>query len=366
MTMTTPPFACTTTASTTPRTDAERAAILADPGFGNHFTDHMFLAEWTPQDDWSDARVVPYGPLQLDPATAVLHYAQEIFEGLKAYAHADGSVWLFRPEANAARLQRSAQRLALPALPEDWFVGSIEALVGADRAWVPEGGESSLYLRPFMFASEVFLGVRPSQHVTYSVIASPAGAYFPGGVKPVSIWLSEEYARAGAGGTGAAKCGGNYAASLLPQQEAIAEGCQQVAFLDSAEHRWVEELGGMNLYFVQSDGSIVTPALSGTILEGITRESILTIARDLGHEVVERKVSIDEWREGVADGTITEVFACGTAAVVTPVGTLKWRGGEATAGHGEPGKVTLDIRSALVDVQYGRAEDRHGWMRRVA
>ncbi len=355
----------TTTLSANPTDEARLAEILANPGFGVHFTDHMFLAEWTPEQGWHDARVVPYGPLQLDPATAVLHYAQEIFEGLKAYAWADGSVRVFRAEENAARLQRSAHRLALPELPQDWFLGSIDALVAADRAWVPEGGETSLYLRPFMFASEAFLGVRPSQHVTYCVIASPAGAYFPGGVKPVSIWLSTQYSRAGAGGTGAAKCGGNYAASLLPQQEAAQHGCQQVAFLDSTEQRWIEELGGMNLYFVQSDGSIVTPELSGSILEGITRESILTIARDLGHDVVERRVSIDEWREGTADGTITEVFACGTAAVVTPVGVLKWDGGEAVAGDGEAGKITMDVRSALVDLQYGRAEDRHGWMRRI-
>ena len=347
------------------RTDDERSRILDDPGFGNHFTDHMFLAEWTPDADWHDARVVPYGPLSLDPATAVLHYAQEIFEGLKAYAHADGSVWLFRPEENARRMRRSARRLALPEIPEDWFVGSIRSLVEADRAWVPSGAETSLYLRPFMFASEVFLGVRPSQHVTYSVIASPAGSYFAGGVKPVSIWLSTEYSRAGAGGTGAAKCGGNYAASLLPQQEAARHGCAQVAFLDSQENRWVEELGGMNLFFVQSDGSIVTPELSGSILEGITRESILTLAADLGHDVVERRVSIEEWREGCADGTITEVFACGTAAVVTPVGSLKWDGGEVVAGDGEAGKVTTAIRSALVDLQYGRAEDRHGWLQQA-
>ena len=347
------------------RTAEQREAILSDPGFGNHFTDHMFLAEWTPDTGWADARVVPYGPLLIDPATAVLHYGQEIFEGLKAYVHEDGSIWLFRPEANAVRMQRSAHRLALPELPTDWFLGSIKALVEADSAWVPAGGEKSLYLRPFMFASEVFLGVRPSQHVTYSVIASPAGAYFAGGVQAVSIWLSSEYSRAGAGGTGAAKCGGNYAASLLPQQEATAHGCAQVAFLDATEQKWVEELGGMNLYFVQSDGSVVTPALSGSILEGITRDSIMTIARDLGHEVVERRVSIDEWRNGTADGSITEVFACGTAAVVTPVGSLKWDGGEAVSGDGEAGKVTTDIRSALVDIQYGRAADEHDWMTKV-
>ena len=345
--------------------DAQREEILADPGFGQYFTDHMFLAKWTPEDDWSHARVVPYGPLTLDPATAVLHYAQEIFEGLKAYSHADGSIWLFRPEANAARMQRSAHRLALPELPTEWFLGSIDALLEADGAWVPHGEEKSLYLRPFMFASERFLGVRPAHHVTYAVIASPAGAYFAGGVKPVDIWLSTEYGRAGAGGTGAAKCGGNYASSLLPQQEAYANGCQQVAFLDSSEHKYVEELGGMNLFFVQADGSIVTPTLSGSILEGITRDSILALARDLGHEVIEKRISIDEWRQGTADGTIVEVFACGTAAVVTPINSLKWEGGQAIAGDGVSVKVATEIRQALVDIQYGRAEDRHGWMHKL-
>jgi branched-chain amino acid aminotransferase len=352
--------------SPAPRSLAQRDAILADPGFGDHFTDHMFLAEWTADAGWADARVVPYGPLSIDPATAVLHYAQEIFEGLKAYAHEDGSVWLFRPEANAARMQRSAHRLALPELPREWFLGSIRALVDADRPWVPTGGESSLYLRPFMFASEAFIGVRPSRRVTYSVIASPAGAYFRGGVQAVSIWLSSDYSRAGAGGTGAAKSGGNYAASLLPQQEAAAHGCAQVAFLDATERRWVEELGGMNLFFVQADGAIVTPSLSGSILEGVTRASIIQIAADLGHEVVERRVSIDEWRDGAASGAIAEVFACGTAAVVTPVGSLKWDGGEAVTGLGGPGPITTRIRSALVDIQYGRAADRHSWLTRIA
>ncbi len=362
--MTTPAFEPRIEPNQQARTEQERNQILADPGFGNHFTDHMFLAEWTPAENWHDARVVPYGPLSLDPATAVLHYAQEIFEGLKAYAHADGSIWSFRPQQNALRLQRSARRLALPELPTEWFLGSVRSLIEADRAWVPTGEERSLYLRPFMFASEVFLGVRPSHHVTYSVIASPAGAYFSGGIKPVDIWLSQTYSRAAVGGTGSAKCGGNYAASLLPQQEAFDNGCAQVAFLDSVENKWVEELGGMNLYFVHADGSIVTPELSGSILEGITRDSILSLARDLGHEVSERKVSIDQWQEGVASGSITEVFACGTAAVVTPVGKLKWDGGE-VGGAEEPGPVTSAIRKALVDIQYGRADDKYGWMTKL-
>ncbi|MFY0406092.1 branched-chain amino acid aminotransferase [Solicola sp. PLA-1-18] len=364
--MTTPkPFQPRVERSTAPVADQRRDEILADPGFGRYFTDHMVLAEWTPDSGWYDERVVPYGPLSLDPATAVLHYAQEIFEGMKAYAHADGSVWTFRPDANAARFQRSAARLALPQLSAEWFIGSVDALVSADLAWVPRGEEKSLYLRPFMFASEVFLGVRPSQHVTFSVIASPAGAYFKGGLKPVSIWLSEHYSRAGTGGTGAAKCGGNYAASLLPQQEAAAHGCDQVAFLDSREHRWVEELGGMNLYFVHDDGSIVTPQ-SDSILEGITKDSIHTIASDLGHAVTERPFSIEEWKDGVASGRITEVFACGTAAVVTPVGRLAWDGGEAvSSSDGQAGPVTAAVRQTLVDLQYGRAEDTRGWMHRV-
>ncbi|MGN6132659.1 MAG: branched-chain amino acid aminotransferase, partial [Nocardioidaceae bacterium] len=281
------------------------------------------------------------------------------------YRHADGSVWTFRPEENAARMIRSSKRLALPELPVEDFIACVDALVRADQRWVPDAaGEKSLYIRPFMFASETFLGVRPSKHVTYMVICSPAGAYFSKGVKPVTIWLSEDYARAGVGGTGAAKTGGNYASSLVAQQEATENGCDQVVFLDTVDRRWVEELGGMNLYFVMDDGTVVTPALSGSILEGITRASIIELCGKLGHQVEERKLSIDEWREGVASGRITEVFACGTAAVVTPVGTLKWRGGE-VGNDEETGPLTLKIRQALVDIQYGRAEDSFGWLHRV-
>ena len=353
------------TASPATVADARRAEILAAPGFGRYFTDHMARAVWSSDAGWHDAGVVPYGPLQLDPAAAVLHYAQEIFEGLKAYRHADGSVWSFRPEANAARFARSAQRLALPELPQEAFLASITALVRADEAWVPSGGESSLYLRPFMVATESFLGVRPAREVTYLAIASPAGSYFTGGLKPVSIWLSENYTRAALGGTGSAKCGGNYAASLAAQDEAGEHGCDQVCFLDSAEQKYVEELGGMNLYFVHDDGSIVTPELTGTILEGITRASIMELAKDLGHEVSERRVSIDEWREGVASGRITEVFACGTAAAVTPVGRLVSVDGELSHGTGIAGEVTMAIRERLLDLQYGRAEDTHGWLTKL-
>ncbi len=356
----------TTTPAASPRTDAEVAEILANPGFGSHFTDHMLTVEWTPEQGWHAARIEQYGALSMDPASAVLHYAQEIFEGMKAYRHEDGSIWTFRPWENAQRLVRSSQRLALPALDPEDFVQAVDALVTVDQRWVPEGaGEKSLYLRPFMFASEAFLGVRPAQHVTFMVIASPAGAYFKGGVKPLTLWLSDDYTRAGRGGMGAAKTGGNYASSLVAQQQASAEGCDQVVFLDVAEGKYVEELGGMNMYFVHADGHIVTPE-TGTILEGITRSAIIELARKRGHQVEERKLSIDEWRDGVASGEITEVFACGTAAVVTPVGTLKWDGGEVSgAATDDAGPLTLAIRQALVDIQYGRDDDAFGWMHRV-
>jgi branched-chain amino acid aminotransferase len=352
-----------TTRSTSQVPDDRLAEILANPGFGQHFTDHMFTVEWTPEAGWHDARIEPYGPLSLDPATAVLHYAQETFEGMKAYRHEDGSVWTFRPEANAERMVRSSRRLAFPVLDVPDFVDAVDALVEVDQRWVPDpAGEKSLYVRPFMIATETFLGVRPSRHVTFMVIASPAGAYFKGGIKPVTLWLTEEYTRAGRGGMGAAKTGGNYASSLVAQQEATAHGCDQVVFLDAQEGRYVEELGGMNMYFVLADGRIVTPE-TGTILEGITRSSIIELAGKLGHQVEERKFSIDEWRDGVASGEIVEIFACGTAAVVTPVGELRWDGGTAPAPASTD--LTMRIRQALVDVQYGRAEDTFGWMHRV-
>ncbi len=313
----------------TPVADARRDEILAAPGFGVYFTDHMFVSVWTPDTGWKGSRVKPYGPFSVDPATSVLHYAQEIFEGLKAYRHDDDTLWLFRPEMNASRFVRSADRLALPAVPEADFIAAVEALVDTDAGWVPSGGEKSLYLRPFMFASEVFLGVRPAMEVTFAIIASPAGAYFSGGIQPVTIWLSEQLTRAAPGGTGAAKCGGNYAASLLAQREASANGCEQVVFLDAGNREMLEELGGMNLFLVYADGSIVTPELNDSILAGVTRASILELADDMGHKVDERPISAHEWRSGVASGEISEVFACGTAAVVTPVAALRWRDGEA-------------------------------------
>ena len=346
--------------------DAEvRAGVLADPAFGRVFTDHMASAQWTRERGWHDARLTAYAPLTVDPACVVLHYGQEVFEGLKAYRQPDGGIALFRPEMNAARMIRSCERMALPALPADAFLAACELLVRTDHEWVPSGEGASLYLRPFMYADEVGLGVRPSESARFLVIASPAGNYFSGPLRPVSLWLSQEYVRAAPGGTGAAKTGGNYAASLIAQQEAIANGCDQVVFLDAVEHRWLEELGGMNVFLVQDDGTLVTPAISGTILDGVTRSSVITLAREMGYAVEERRVDVDEWRKGAADGSVVEAFACGTAAVITPIGALRWPGGECVAGTGEPGEVTTKLRSALLDIQYGRAEDRHGWVRRV-
>ncbi|MBV9870954.1 MAG: branched-chain amino acid aminotransferase [Frankiaceae bacterium] len=347
----------------TPTPPGRLEEILAAPGFGKHYTDHMVTVRWTPATGWYDARVRPYGPLEIDPATHIFHYGQSIFEGFKAYSQPDGGIATFRPEVNGARFQRSAERLALPPLPIEDFVDAADKLIRQDAVWVPTRGEDSLYLRPFMIATEVGLGVRPAQDVTFMVIASPAGAYFAAGDKQVAIWLSEDYTRAAPGGTGAAKCGGNYAASLVAQQEAIENGCEQVLFLDAVERRWVEELGGMNLWLVFDDGRIVTPELTGTILEGVTRDAIKTIAAELGRDVEERRVDIDEWRKGVDTGQITEVFACGTAAVIASIGDLRWRGGQVRLPEATP--VAGAIRTALVDLQHGRVPDPHNWLHRV-
>ncbi|HKH08578.1 MAG TPA: branched-chain amino acid aminotransferase [Agromyces sp.] len=344
------------------KTPDERAAILADPGFGNHFTDHMVDVCWSEKGGWHRPRVSPYGPISLDPAAAVLHYAQEIFEGMKAYRHADDSIHTFRPYENAARMQRSARRMALPELPSEIFIESLKQLIAVDAEWVPSAPETSLYLRPFMFAKEAFLGVRPAKKVNYYVIASPAGAYFPGGVEPVNIWLSTQYSRAGKGGTGAAKTGGNYASSLLPQAEAYAKGCQQVAFLDDEGN--LEELGGMNIVLVKRDGTLVTPE-SDSILEGITRDSILQLATDRGHPVERRTVSLEEWRSGAASGDIVGAFACGTAAVVVPIGRLLGTDFEIVHAGPEASALALSLRQELTDIQYGRVEDRHGWLTRL-
>ncbi|RKQ85083.1 branched-chain amino acid aminotransferase [Mycolicibacterium mucogenicum 261Sha1.1M5] len=344
---------------------AEREAILADPGFGDHFTDHMISIVWTQADGWHDAQVLPYGPIAMDPASSVLHYGQEIFEGMKAYRRADDSIVIFRPEENARRLNESAVRLALPELPVELFVEATKRLVEIDAEWVPRGADQSLYLRPFMIADESFLGVRAAQRARFMVIASPAGPYFTGGVKPVSIWLSQDFARAGHGGTGAAKCGGNYAASLLPQNVAAENGCQQVLFTDAGDPDVIDELGGMNLFLVRDDKTLLTPALNGNILPGITRKSLIQLAKDRGYAVEERAVTVTEWREGVANGSIVEAFACGTAAVITPIGQLKSPDFTIDFGDAAPGDLTLSLREELTGIQYGTHEDRHNWLTEI-
>ena len=344
----------------------ERARILADPGFGQYYTDFMAHASWREDSGWDGGEVVPFGPLSLSPAAAVLHYGQEIFEGLKAFRHADGSVWTFRPDRNAERLQRSARRLALPELPTEAFLASLRAVAAADEPWVPEAtSEESLYLRPFMFASEEFLGVRAAHAVEYYVIASPAGPYFPRGVQPLVVWISDEYARAGAGGTGAAKCGGNYASSLLGKREAAAQGADEIMFLDSETHTSIDELSGMNVFAVTADGRLLTPTLTGSILEGVTRESILRLAADRGLEPIEQKLDVSEVLAQLGSGEITEMFACGTAAVINPIGEFRAHGGSWTVGDSGSGEVTLALRQELTDIQYGRVPDRHGWLTRL-
>jgi branched-chain amino acid aminotransferase len=358
------PIAFKAVAHPSPTSAEARGAVLANPGFGTYFSDHMVTLDWSEADGWHNGTIGPRGPLSLDPAAAVLHYAQEIFEGLKAYRQADGGLALFRPEANAARFNASARRLAMPDLPEDAFVEAVKALVRADADWLPPVEGGSLYLRPFMIATEAFLGVRPAKAYKFIVIASPAGNYFKSGAPAVSIWVSD-YTRAAPGGTGAAKCGGNYAASLVPQAEAIARGHDQVVFLDAAEHRWVEELGGMNLYFVFEDGTLLTPPLGGTILPGITRDSLHILAREEGLTVREERYSLDQWRDDARSGRLVECFACGTAAVVTPVGSVTQGEDSFTIGGGGPGQLTGKLKSRLVAIQRGEAPDAHGWVEKV-
>jgi branched-chain amino acid aminotransferase len=346
---------------------AQRARILAEPGFGRHFTDHMITLRWDTERGWHDGQLGAYGPISLAPATSVFHYAQEIFEGLKAYRQQSGPIVAFRPEANAARLNKSAVRMAMPQLPESAFVRALDLLVTQDRDWVPVTEGHSLYLRPFMIATHPGLGVsRPSATYLFAVIASPAGPYFAAG--PVSVWLAENYTRAAVGGTGAAKTGGNYAAGFAAQAEALHNGCDQVVWLDAAEHRWVEEMGGMNLFFVYGSGRrprIMTPALTGTLLPGITRDTLLTLAPELGIPAEEGRISLDQWRAGCESGEITEVFACGTAAVISPVGMVKGASTAWTVADGAAGPVTGLLTEQLLGIQFGTLPDPHGWIHKI-
>jgi branched-chain amino acid aminotransferase len=349
-----------------PVPEEQRLGLLENPGFGQVFTDHMATVRYSRDQGWHDAKIVPRGALSLDPASLVFHYAQEIYEGMKAYRLQGGGAGLFRPEANARRFRQSADRLAMPPLPEDMFIESVRSLVRVEDAWIPSSAGFALYLRPFMVATEAILGVRSSSEYLYCVVAAPVGPYFKRGASAVTLWVSENFTRAAPGGTGDAKCGGNYAASLAAQAEAVREQCDQVIFLDAVERRWVEELGGMNVFFVFSDGSIQTPPLTGTILPGITRASLITLARDMGLVVREEPYSIGQWQEDAGSGRLKEAFACGTAAVVAPIGEVKGRNYRFTIGDGGPGMITERLKSALTDIQFGRGPDPYRWLDRLS
>lgn len=342
-----------------------RAQLLDNPGFGRVFTDHMVTMRYREGEGWHDAQLCPRANFALDPSAAVLHYAQEIFEGMKAYRRPDGGVALFRPEANARRFRESAARMAMAELPDDLFVEAVTLLAQTERDWIPPIAGGSLYLRPFMIADDVFLGVRPSQSYRFAVIASSVGPYFKSGAPTISLWVSTDYVRAAPGGTGAAKCGGNYAASLVALGEASRRGFDQVLFLDAVERRWIEELGGMNVFFVFEDGSLLTPPLGGTILAGITRDSLITMARDRGLVVREERYAIDQALDDAESGRLVEAFACGTAAVVSPIGEIALGDRRVSIGGG-PGQITEALRKALVDVQLGLAPDPHGWHVQIA
>ncbi len=345
----------------------ERARTMQNLGFGRIFTEHMVTIRYE-SGAWGSGVLQPYGPLELDPAASVLHYGQAIFEGFKAYRAAGNRVVTFRPDANARRFNASARRLAMPEMPNELFIAAADALVSVERDWVPEGRGESLYIRPLMIATEAALGVRPAKDYLFLLFGSPSGSYFPQGIKPLSVWLCTDYVRASPGGTGAAKCAGNYAASLVAQQLAIDEGCQQVVWLDAVHKKYIEEMGGMNLFFVFQDGdkvTLVTPKLTGSLLPGITRDSILTLAQGFGYTVEERLFSVEEWEQGLKTGKLTEVFACGTAAVITPVGQVKFAGGEWTVHGGETGPVAMRLRETLLGIQHGELPDRYNWVHLV-
>ncbi|WP_432280626.1 branched-chain amino acid aminotransferase [Streptomyces luomodiensis] len=367
MTTMTPAFTRFRSERITP--ESQVASILGDPGFGRYVTDHMVTIDFDHERGWHNAAVRPHEPLVLSPCASVLHYGQAIFEGLKAFRQPDGSIACFRPEANARRFRASARRLAMPELPEELFLHSLTELVTLDERWVPSGRGQSLYLRPLLIATSTNLTVGAGTAYQYVLVALPAGSYFSGGLKPVSVWLSQEYIRAAPGGTGAAKCAGNYAGTLVAQAQAAEKGCDQVVWLDAAERRWVEEMGGMNIFFVFGSGRdarLVTPELSGSLLPGVTRDSLLRLAADLGYGIEERRISVDEWEAAAVSGELTEVFACGTAAAITPVGTVRHATGGFAINGNEPGPLTLRLRQHLTDLQEGVADDPYGWMHHIA
>ena len=333
-------------------------------GFGEVFTDHMFVLDYTEGIGWHDPRIVPYGPVTLDPAAAVLHYAQEMFEGLKAYKTENGDVQLFRPDMNAKRTTVTNDRICLPYVDEDFYVDAIKALVGVDRDWVPDYSGTSLYVRPYIFATEPFLGLRPSKTYVFMIILSPVGAYYKSGLKPTKIFVDDKYARSADGLTGYAKIGGNYAMALKAQMEAQAKGYTQVLYLDARERRYVEEVGTSNAFF-EIDGEIFTSPLTGTILPGITRDSVIRILKDRGVTVREERFTIDEVFEAADNGKLGEVFATGTAAVISPMGEILWKDRSAVINGGEIGELSQSLYDTITGIQYGRLPDTYGWTVKV-
>lgn len=330
-------------------------------GFGQIYTDHMFCMKYDEGKGWHSAEVVPYAPFSLDPASMVFHYAQECFEGMKAYRRPDGGVQLFRPEKNAQRMAKTHSRLCIPEIPEEDFVQAVSALVSVDKDWVPSANGTSLYVRPCTIATEPHLGVKPSGSYLFFVIASPSGAYYAEGLNPVKIYVEEEFTRAAPGGTGAIKCGGNYAASLAGQMKADEMGYSQVLWLDGAERKYVEEVGSMNCFFKIGDEIYTAPVDSGTVLPGITRMSCIELLKDWGFTVKEERLSIDDIMAAAKNGTLQEVFGTGTAAVVSPVKELMYKGENAQIGSGKTGELTSRLYTALTDIQWGRTPDEKGW-----
>lgn len=337
----------------------------ARPVFGTVLTEHMVSLRWTEGRGWHGGEVLPYGPLAMDPAMVGLHYGQVVFEGMKAFWHTDGRGVLFRPYDHGARFRGSARRLGMPELPDELFVAAARALVRADERWLPHELSRSLYLRPILYATDPSLALAPGREYQFLLIAFVTENFFGTDSPPVSVWATTKYSRAAPGGTGEAKCAGNYAPAFLAQREAAAHGCDQVVWLDAAEHRWVEEMGGMNIFWVcEGPGGtvLVTPPLTGTLLPGVTRRSLLTLAGDLGFRTEERRLTLAEWQELAESGVLTESLACGTAAAVTPIGRVVAEDRAWEIGDGGTGKVTAQLRSALVDVQRGHVPDRHGWL----
>ncbi|MBO5090398.1 MAG: branched-chain amino acid aminotransferase [Clostridia bacterium] len=347
-----------------------KAAVLKEKpdsstlGFGKIFTDHMFMMDWNSEKGWYNARIVPFGRIDIHPASTVLHYGSEIFEGLKAYRRKDGKVQMFRPIENIRRMNRSAERLCLPEIPEDLAMQVLTTFVELEQDWTPSAEGTSLYLRPFMFGNDESLGVHAVHNATYVIIASPVGSYYAEGINPVKIMIEDQDVRAVRGGTGYAKCGGNYAASNRAGERAAQQGYSQVLWLDGVERKYIEEVGAMNVMF-KIGGKIVTPMLSGSILPGITRMSCIAVLKDKGYDVEERLLSIDELEAAMENGTLEEAWGCGTAAVVSPIGELCYKGVKYTVNNGEIGEVTQMLYDTLTGIQWGKIEDKFGWIQEI-